>query len=169
MPRELRDVPGYEGRYAVTREGRLWSHPGFKKPGGWIVGKVSKDGYRYVCVRKDGQAQTLRVSAVVLETFVCPRPEGHEADHINNVRNDDRLVNLRWLTRKENVGRIWSQGRRTMRGTNNSHSFLSEQDVLQIRRTYARGGVSYKNLALQLGLKKSHVADICSRRTWSHI
>ena len=23
---EMRDIPGYEGRYAVTRDGRVWSH-----------------------------------------------------------------------------------------------------------------------------------------------
>jgi hypothetical protein len=40
---------------------------------------------------------------LVLETFVGPRPDGHEADHINNDGFDNRLVNLQWLTHQEHV------------------------------------------------------------------
>ncbi len=31
---ELRDVPGYEGQYGVTRDGRVWSHART-----WVNGK----------------------------------------------------------------------------------------------------------------------------------
>ncbi len=39
---------------------------------------------------------------LVYETFKGFIPEGFEIDHINGIRNDNRLINLRLLTRKEN-------------------------------------------------------------------
>lgn len=41
------------------------------------------------------------VHRLVLETFVGPCPEGKTCDHINRVRDDNRLENLRWATASE--------------------------------------------------------------------
>jgi len=49
--------------------------------------------------------KTAAISVLVLETFVGPRPPGHEADHINEDSLDNRLANLRWLTAAENQAR----------------------------------------------------------------
>jgi hypothetical protein len=40
-PDEIRAIPGYEGRYSVTRDGRVWSHP---------KGEIGRHGHRH-----DGQ------------------------------------------------------------------------------------------------------------------
>ena len=34
--------------------------------------------------------------------FIGMPPEGKECDHINRVRDDNRLENLRWVTKIEN-------------------------------------------------------------------
>lgn len=41
------------------------------------------------------------VHRLVLETFVGPCPEGKTCDHINRVRDDNRIENLRWATASE--------------------------------------------------------------------
>lgn len=43
-----------------------------------------------------------RVHRVIYETFIGPIPDGFEIDHINTVRDDNRLENLRCVTCKEN-------------------------------------------------------------------
>jgi len=51
--------------------------------------------------------RTIRVSHAVLEAWGFPRPEGYECDHINGNHTDNRLTNLEWVTRAENVRRRW--------------------------------------------------------------
>jgi len=43
----------------------------------------------------------MRRARLVLEAFVGPPAEGQTADHINRVKTDDRIENLRWATRVE--------------------------------------------------------------------
>lgn len=46
---------------------------------------------------------TAYVHRIIYETFVGPIPDGYEIDHINTVKTDNRLENLRWVTPKENM------------------------------------------------------------------
>lgn len=82
---------------------------------------VSKDGlvYRYsktqdkliLCSTRLNQGyeqlnikgKTCLVHRIVYETFVNKIPVGYEIDHINTIRNDNRLENLRCVTPKENM------------------------------------------------------------------
>ena len=43
------------------------------------------------------------VHRIVYETFNGEIPEGYEIDHVNSVRDDNRLCNLQMLTRSENL------------------------------------------------------------------
>ena len=43
------------------------------------------------------------VHILVLESFVCPRPEGMQCCHTNGKASDNRLENLRWDTPANNV------------------------------------------------------------------
>ena len=45
----------------------------------------------------------ISIAHTVLETFIGPRPHGLECDHINRIPHDNRLENLRWVTRSENM------------------------------------------------------------------
>ena len=49
----------------------------------------------------------IKVHHAVLEAWGFPRPKGFECDHINGNKTDNRLVNLEWVTRGENVRRRW--------------------------------------------------------------
>lgn len=42
------------------------------------------------------------VHRIIYETFVGPIPDGYEIDHINAIKTDNRLDNLRLVTHKEN-------------------------------------------------------------------
>lgn len=44
----------------------------------------------------------ISVHRLVWETFVGEIPEGYEIDHINTVRDDNRIENLRCITHKDN-------------------------------------------------------------------
>lgn len=62
-----------------------------------------RDGYMHVCLHKNNKTKTCTVHRLVLSSFQTNQyfPEA-QADHINSIRTDNRLENLRWATRKEN-------------------------------------------------------------------
>ena len=57
----MKDIPGYEGLYAATEDGRIWSYRSkkFLKP--------SKDRYSYLYVNlyKDGVRKTYRIHRLI--------------------------------------------------------------------------------------------------------
>lgn len=62
---------------------------------------INNNGYMYI--ERGQRKKKLRVHRLVAETFI-PNPENKpEVDHINRIRNDNRVENLRWATRLENT------------------------------------------------------------------
>ena len=60
-------------------------------------------GYPQVKLYKDGIGYQFHVHKVVYVAFNGEVPQGYEIDHINGIKTDNRLENLRCLTHKENV------------------------------------------------------------------
>lgn len=65
---------------------------------GWVDG-----GYQHVELRRDGQSHKRKVHRLVLESHIGPQPEQHEACHRNGDGLDNRLENLYWGTRQQNM------------------------------------------------------------------
>lgn len=103
-----KDIPGYEGAYQVSDQGRVRSLTRTATSGKTVVGTILKleeqwSGYRYATLWYGGRKRKLKVAVLVLTAFVGPRPKGMHALHGVPVRSDDRLVNLRWGTHSENM------------------------------------------------------------------
>mgnify|MGYP003651087791 CR=1 FL=1 len=63
----------------------------------------TKKGYMVITLCKNGKGKKFYVHRLIATTFI-PNPENKRCvDHINGVRDDNRLENLRWLTHKENL------------------------------------------------------------------
>ncbi len=60
-------------------------------------------GYCFIRLYDNNKKQKdIFVHRLVYETFKGKIPEGLQVDHINGIRDDNRLINLRLLTNKEN-------------------------------------------------------------------
>lgn len=147
---EWRPVPGLEGRYDVSSQGRVRSWAAWRKRPGpdprILTQKVlPKRGYRFV----DIGSRRRFVHRLVLEAFVGPCPPGYQGAHLNGVRDDNRLENLRWVTPVENASHQVAHGTRR-RGELMPAAKLTAPAVQEIRAAVA-GGERMGTVALRHG------------------
>lgn len=70
---------------------------GHGKKYAWTKGYLHTDGYCIIRIR----GKNYKVHRLLAEAFI-PNPENKPTvDHINRIRDDNRLCNLRWATQKE--------------------------------------------------------------------
>ena len=102
-----KDIQGYEGSYQVSNLGRVKSVERITREGNHRSEKQmklqkTKRGYLTVILTKDGNQKLHYVHRLVGIAFI-PNPTGKEQiNHINEQKEDNRVENLRWVTRKEN-------------------------------------------------------------------
>jgi len=112
-----------------------------------------------------------KVHQLVLEAFVGPRPPGYEAAHLNGIRSDNRVENLKWVTKSEN------QNHRKLHGTEISvegedvhWAKLSKDEVLQIKQALKNKyhGLGRK-LARQFNVTPATISYINKGHTWKSV
>jgi hypothetical protein len=97
-------IPGWP-RYEVSTTGLVRCANSYHKSknGKLLNSKVDKFGYRVCDLWDSGTTKRVRVHVLVMLAFVGPRPEGMDIRHLNGIRTDNRLHNLCYGTRSENV------------------------------------------------------------------
>jgi len=161
-------VVGYEGFYEVSNQGRVRSldREGRHSFGGirtWkgkiLKPSLSTKGYLRVSLHREGQKSKHRVHRLVCIAFHGPCPSNdHVVDHIDENKLNNKLINLRWLPLKENVGRSTA-------GSKNRSARLTEADVLAIRSDSR----DYREVAKAYGVSHRHVHRIRAKRKWAHV
>ena len=105
---EWKNIKGYEGLYQVSNFGRVKSlnyHRTGKevlmKPGRFVM--KSGNAYYGVKLYKDSKMNVKLVHRLVAEAFI-PNPENKpEVNHIDGNPSNNRVDNLEWVTRSENI------------------------------------------------------------------
>ena len=97
-----RDIKGYEGIYQTSNTGWVKSFHA-KDPKGRILRMGVSGAYPMVVLYKNGIAEGKTVHRLVAEAFI-ENPEGKaETNHKNADPFDNRVENLEWCTRAENM------------------------------------------------------------------
>lgn len=128
MEEVWKDIPGYEGLYQASTEGRIRSldrvteyvkHysygdvPVKQRFYGKVLHQSLTSGYLGTIFQVDGKTQYPLVHRLVAMTFV-PNPENKpQVDHVDGNRMNNRPSNLRWVTSKENHANAISKGKHT--------------------------------------------------------
>lgn len=146
----IRAVPGFEGRYSVSDDGKVFSHIRNRE----LTPKMDRYGYKVVTLFKDGKSYYTTVHRLVAKAFV-PNPLAKDCvNHINEIKTDNRAENLEWVTVKEND----NHGTRNIRMSNSKCKKPVEQ-ILSDGTTRQFKGV--KDAAKQTGLNRCLIADCC--------
>jgi len=95
----MKTIKGLEGYY-ITEDGKVWS----EKRNKFLKTRLDENGYERVSfnISKD-ERYVKSVHRLVAQAFL-DNPEGkREVAHLNHNRSDNRVENLQWTTRTENM------------------------------------------------------------------
>lgn len=164
-----KDVVGCEGLYQVSNNGRVRSVdryvPAKNNSRKHIDGKLltqhyDKDGYCLVHIRKpQTNGKNARVHRLVALTFI-PSVEGKDfIDHINGIRSDNRVENLRWCTVKENNSFPLAIKKRS---ESVKQSYINNHKLRDLRSTTFKNCRKFCVQVLQYTKNGTFVADYAS-------
>jgi hypothetical protein len=172
MIEEWRPVPEFEGLYEVSSLGnirrlneyRRYKALGLLKPnpnvGGYLTVWLSSPRF--------DKPQARMVHCLVALAFIGPRPfPKAEVNHVDTHKDNCRVDNLEYSTRKENSDHAKENGL-YQRGVNRHNARVTEEIVRSIRSENSIG-IMQKDLAVKYGISRNIVQAILCRRTWNWV
>jgi len=170
-------VKGYEGYYEVSNLGRVKSLDRFvcsnvnlsyankKVIGGLLMSGCDKKGYKRVGFSVNGVRTTKKVHRLVAQTFI-PNPQNKpQVNHINEIKDDNRVENLNWMTASENINHGTCLKRMAETNTNGNKSVSVIQ--LTLDGEFVKEWVSMSE-AGRNGYKHTNISACCSGKEKTH-
>lgn len=161
-----KDIPGFEGAYQASTLGRVRSVERRVEVKGKtatytrsVAEKIlkpgrKKDGHLSVCLKRYVSYQ---VHTLVMLTFVGPQPPKQDIRHLNGNPADNRLENLAYGSRTQNILDVYTTGRpwRT----------LTTEQVYEIRERL-KNGEKLKPIAEDYSVQISCISAIRTGRLY---
>lgn len=167
---EWRPVPGYEGFYEVSSDGRFRRANDAKayKTGHILAPSIPRSGYRIVHLVKDGHTVSYKAARFVAEAFIGERPTGWYINHIDGCKYNDGLANLEYVTPTDNMRHALRKGLIRpfdSKGEKNPNAKLTADDIISILKSAETAPLT----ARRFGVTPSAIRAIRAGRTWKHV
>lgn len=163
-----RDIPNYEGFYQVSNFGRVKSvkRVVVRRNGTTntcqekILKLNTNKGYYYISLFKNGIGKTFGVHQLVLHAFVGVQEKGLEVRHLDNNPFNNRLENLAYGTKSDNMQDAVKCG-----SLSRCHTSLTDEQVISILADERRIGEIAKSYNIDSGT----VIAIKQRKYFKHL
>lgn len=171
-----KDIPGWEGYYKISKKGQVRSLPRIKKGRNDLTYKTEgklishyqhPNGYVYVNLRVPGRSRYSLVHRLLALTFI-PNPHSKsEINHKNGIKNDNRLSNLEWVTRSEQIKHAFKNGlskpNYSMKGKfgknhHSSRTIMQLDKNLRIVQVFESMGEAYR----ATGVCSGEISRVCN-------
>lgn len=164
--------PGWEDRYDISSYGRLrgyvWGRKSLSVPRLVKTTKDKRTGYHKIMLHRGKEMKSSVIHRWVLLAFKGLPPDSKmEACHNDGNKDNNRLSNLRWDTKKNNKADMHKHGTALV-GQKGGNSKLTEKQVIMMRKKHQKGA-KLKHLSTLFSCSISTVWLIVNRKTWSNI
>lgn len=109
---EIRDIKGFEGKYMVSDDGRIYSLLDFAHRKRFKEKKqcLNKYGYKYVSLYANGVRTYMTVHRAVATAFLINQNDYPQVNHKDGNKQNNNVSNLEWCTASENVQHAYDIG-----------------------------------------------------------
>lgn len=169
-----KDVPGYEGYYEVSDQGRVRSldrfvtrptSQGYLQPGrilrpAWRKGATNR-GYKTINLCVNGANRSEYIHRLVALAFLSNPDCLPQINHKNGRNDDNSVENIEWCSPRDNQLHAHANGLKlnTPRGEACKRAKLSNEEVSWIR-AWSVDGYSNRSIAESFGVDPSTVSTI---------
>ena len=94
----MKDIKGYEGLYAVTSCGKVWSYKNKK----FLKPRPNHKRYLRVNLYKNGKPQDFYIHRLVAEAYLENPSNYDEVSHLDETKTNNCANNLAWVSHSEN-------------------------------------------------------------------
>lgn len=99
-----KDIEGYEDSYKISNQGRLFSYKRNRILKGWR----NNEGYIHIRLWKNEEPKAFKVHRIVAFHFMEKINDKNSINHINGIKDDNRVENLEWCNQSENMKHAYS-------------------------------------------------------------
>ena len=113
------DIIGYEGLYKINKNGEIY---------GIIQNKIKKqcldnNGYYIINLCKNCKQKVCQIHRLIAINFISNEDSTkNQVDHIDGIRTNNNIFNLRWVTKTENM-------RNQLRNTNYIYEYIRNEKI----------------------------------------
>jgi len=184
----MKDVKGYEGLYAVTTDGKIWSYakPCSSKNGIFLKPRLTicrnnrntPHSHYSVQLYKNSIGKSILIHRLVAQTFILNPENKPDINHLDGNPLNNNVDNLEWCTKSENIQhaiknglidnftekckRIRSENGKKMGAINGKKSrrLFSMRIVNEIRERYQNKKISFRQLAKKYDCSDRTIGNI---------
>ena len=156
-----RDVKDFIGLYQVSNLGRVKRLISYHcKKERILKPRKGKHGYLYVILCKDGKTKTKTIHRLVAEAFLDNPNNLPEVNHLSEDKTDNRVENLCWSSKIDNIN--YGTGiERSTKGRINHWNISKTVLQFNLDGTFLQEFPSTMEVKRQLGFNESHISRCC--------
>lgn len=160
------DIAGYENSYKISNLGNVKSFKYNKER--ILKQSTNKNGYYGLNLYKNNKPKSKEIHRLLMETFrLDSYVEGHEVNHINGIKTDNRLQNLEWVSHKYNTQHAFDIGLNIgFKNETNPNSKLNKKIVSIIRISYKNKYMTQNELAKAFNITQANISSIVQNKIW---
>lgn len=167
----------YDKFYEASNYGRIKSlgiyhgktNNFFNKPH-ILKAKNNCNGYLMYSLANYGKVNYVSAHRIIASTFLIKNVSQIQVNHKDGNKHNNRIDNLEWCTRSENIKHAYNNGLKISKGVSmpkekNPNSKYTEREINDIRNK-RKQGYTLKKLAIEYNTYESYICRICKKNFW---